>query len=1218
VLDSQVTVQLSGLTAGTPYELRFAARPTLRLGPTTVGASLTPTNGVTVAGTSLTQNVTEPTEPANDALATAPVLGDQGFSLQHISSSADIDYFQYPIPASGDLLVRFSHGPADYDVVVYGPAGALAGATGTPLEGQVLLDQAAGVASGQQATSQAAADLHIRNDLPVWSFSNNRGIDVEELYIRPSVRTGNITIQVTGYNGAADGLPYMVRVQRVPETQLPNCEQTIPFLGQGVAGTATSSVRPNNAKFNTLFLVDRKAMGNYMGTGAATQVMTSLTSRQTALANLGFPNVVLPVETDGTVQTARNDLNASPCSVSRNNALATAIRNLVIAKKNDANWNLQHVVVVGPNTIIPDFLIDDLSFVANEGAYAGMFADRNTQYLSGLADRRLRTLDPYVDFNPVPFMTSQLNVPDAAIGRVGETPAAVEKALANFVSYQGLLDPQSAIVTGYDFVADGALAVKTAATGLVPGTVDSTLVNDTWTGQNLLDKWLPLNATQTVADVVFLAAHFDHPDLLPASENKKLNPALLTTQQVKQRFDQRAALNGYAQFERDFIFSIGCHSGFSADDVTFAQPTDARALDWPQLFSSLGMIYAGQSGFGLGDKYTVGYSEKAAELLAQRLKTAASVGDAAREAKAAYLGLQGLISVYDQKVAAELTLYGLPMWRLPGAPAPLAPLAMAAASDSATTEAAAAAAADEPPPTFTDPITGLTASLITVDPLFTRVPATGNPARYDVADGDSEIKPWRPILPRLHRQTQSNIHGTLIIERTSQTQTGFEAQFSRPIVDNADDELPVAFQNTVFGGYVTRSTDGNSINIVPAVFSNVGSANPFQGILRLDTHIVLETYSSASNDYVSPVIQGAEGVVSGGTIAFTVQASDPGNGLNGVKRVLVLLSDNTGTHAVELTRVGNLWTGGRTIDGTAASIRFDVQAVDAAGNVGRQYDKNIGFAGAPPQSEEQPPGAEGLTATVTGTGGSRQVKLEGEDGVTIDYSLDGAAFQRYTAPFTVSGDGTHRVDARASDRSELTVFVTIDTVGPGITIVRPADNGAYTFGQTVESIFYCTDAAGVATCNGPATLDTSTPTNGTPRPFTVTATDLAGRTTSKTHNYWVYRFSGFFSPIMNPPAFNSVKSGSVTVIKFSLGGYETLNIFSPGFPLSHRIDCTTAARLGADEVVPPGVSTLTFNTTNQWYHLAWKTDSKWMGTCRELVVRLRDGTDHLARFKFTR
>jgi hypothetical protein len=90
------------------------------------------------------------------------------------------------------------------------------------------------------------------------------------------------------------------------------------------------------------------------------------------------------------------------------------------------------------------------------------------------------------------------------------------------------------------------------------------------------------------------------------------------------------------------------------------------------------------------------------------------------------------------------------------------------------------------------------------------------------------------------------------------------------------------------------------------------------------------------------------------------------------------------------------------------------------------------------------------------------------------------------------------------------------------------------------------------------------------------------------------------------------------VIKFSLGGYETLNIFSPGFPLSHRIDCTTAARLGADEVVPPGVSTLTFNTTNQWYHLAWKTDPKWMGTCRELVVRLRDGTDHLARFKFTR
>ena len=188
---------------------------------------------------------------------------------------------------------------------------------------------------------------------------------------------------------------------------------------------------------------------------------------------------------------------------------------------------------------------------------------------------------------------------------------------------------------------------------------------------------------------------------------------------------------------------------------------------------------------------------------------------------------------------------------------------------------------DTPPATFIEPHTGLTASRITVDPAFTRVPATGGPARYDVAGGDHEIKQWRPILPRLHRLTQGNIHGTLVTERTSQVESGFNAQFSRPIVDNTDDELPVAFRNTRFGGYVLRSTDGNSINIVPAVFSNVGSSNPFVGQFRRDTHLVLETYSSASDDFTSPVIERAEGVIFGGFLELAVRASDPGNGLAG-------------------------------------------------------------------------------------------------------------------------------------------------------------------------------------------------------------------------------------------------------------------------------------------------------------------------------------------------
>jgi hypothetical protein len=36
------------------------------------------------------------------------------------------------------------------------------------------------------------------------------------------------------------------------------------------------------------------------------------------------------------------------------------------------------------------------------------------------------------------------------------------------------------------------------------------------------------------------------------------------------------------------------------------------------------------------------------------------------------------------------------------------------------------------------------------------------------------------------------------------------------------------------------------------------------------------------------------------------------------------------------------------------------------------------------------------------------------------------------------------------------------------------------------------------------------------------------------------------------------------------------------------------------------------------YIYTWKTDKSWAKTCRQLTVRLRDGTDHIALFSFTK
>jgi hypothetical protein len=50
--------------------------------------------------------------------------------------------------------------------------------------------------------------------------------------------------------------------------------------------------------------------------------------------------------------------------------------------------------------------------------------------------------------------------------------------------------------------------------------------------------------------------------------------------------------------------------------------------------------------------------------------------------------------------------------------------------------------------------------------------------------------------------------------------------------------------------------------------------------------------------------------------------------------------------------------------------------------------------------------------------------------------------------------------------------------------------------------------------------------------------------------------------------------------------------------------------------VSAGLSSLSYDDTTGQYSYVWKTEKAWAGTCRQLVVRLSDGTDHVASFMF--
>jgi hypothetical protein len=114
-----------------------------------------------------------------------------------------------------------------------------------------------------------------------------------------------------------------------------------------------------------------------------------------------------------------------------------------------------------------------------------------------------------------------------------------------------------------------------------------------------------------------------------------------------------------------------------------------------------------------------------------------------------------------------------------------------------------------------------------------------------------------------------------------------------------------------------------------------------------------------------------------------------------------------------------------------------------------------------------------------------------------------------------------------------------------------------------------------------------------------------------------FNFGGFLQPVDPYPTLNVMKAGAAVPIRFSLGGFQGLNIFAAGYPKSQIINCSsTASQDDIEQTTTAGGSSLTYDASTDQYSYIWKTDKTWAGTCRQLVIRLSDNTDRFANFKF--
>ena len=205
--------------------------------------------------------------------------------------------------------------------------------------------------------------------------------------------------------------------------------------------------------------------------------------------------------------------------------------------------DLEYLVIAGGDPIVPFWRIPDEAALANEASYASEIKP-DSAIGAALRERFFLSDDLYASFSPLPWRGRTLALPEYGLGRLAETPQEMGAAIDAFLA-NPTLPATNGLVTGYDFLTDGATAVADAlAEGGRP--IDR-LINDGWIAAGLKQQWLNQRH-----DINSINAHFDHWQAIPAEQGAgEVLPSDVSASE---------------QLSGTLNYSVGCHSGLSVPD----------------------------------------------------------------------------------------------------------------------------------------------------------------------------------------------------------------------------------------------------------------------------------------------------------------------------------------------------------------------------------------------------------------------------------------------------------------------------------------------------------------------------------------------------------------------------------------------------------------------------------------------------------------------------